>query len=355
MALDTPTRLRTGDPAVAPFLDAASDDTAAACLEQLLGEDLHRVIRDVVRRELSGSVVGAAHADDVIADVHLGLVRKLWSLRQGRGEPIDDLSAYAARAAEHASYTVLRSRFPERWRFRNRVRYALGHQPSTTLARDAGGAWLCRTARAIRRVAESGAVEALIDDPRQWVARQRIDLTQPLPDILDEVLARLDRPIELDRLVDALAMVLGIADAVPLTRRDDPDLSVAETLPDPAPLAADVLTQRESLRRAWEEIVDLPPKQRSALLLNLRDPDGGAVLHLLPATGVVTQAEIAAALGMDEPVLAGLWNRLPLDDRSIAEATGLTRQQIINLRKSARARLARRLKVIPLADERHRR
>jgi hypothetical protein len=35
---------------------------------------------------------------------------------------------------------------------------------------------------------------------------------------------------------------------------------------------------------------------------------------------------------------------LPLDDATIAGLLGLTRQQVINLRKSARERLARRLK-----------
>jgi hypothetical protein len=40
--------------------------------------------------------------------------------------------------------------------------------------------------------------------------------------------------------------------------------------------------------------------------------------------------------------LAGLWHELPLDDRRIAERLAVTRQQVINLRKAARARLARR-------------
>jgi hypothetical protein len=41
--------------------------------------------------------------------------------------------------------------------------------------------------------------------------------------------------------------------------------------------------------------------------------------------------------------LSEIWGRLPVDDHTIAERLGLTRQQVINLRKSARARLARRM------------
>jgi hypothetical protein len=43
--------------------------------------------------------------------------------------------------------------------------------------------------------------------------------------------------------------------------------------------------------------------------------------------------------------LAAIWNDLPLEDIRIAELLQLTRQQVINARKSARERLARRLKV----------
>jgi hypothetical protein len=47
-------------------------------------------------------------------------------------------------------------------------------------------------------------------------------------------------------------------------------------------------------------------------------------------------------LGAEE--FANLWNELPLEDASIASLLGVTRQQVINLRKSARERLTRRMK-----------
>jgi hypothetical protein len=53
---------------------------------------------------------------------------------------------------------------------------------------------------------------------------------------------------------------------------------------------------------------------------------------------------LAAALEMDAEALAALWNELPLDDRRLAEDLQLTRQQVVNIRKSARERLRRRLK-----------
>ncbi len=44
-----------------------------------------------------------------------------------------------------------------------------------------------------------------------------------------------------------------------------------------------------------------------------------------------------------------LWNDLPLEDSSIAELLGATRQQVINLRKCARERLERRMNVYEAA------
>ena len=53
---------------------------------------------------------------------------------------------------------------------------------------------------------------------------------------------------------------------------------------------------------------------------------------------------MAAAVGLSPESLAELWNRLPLEDTGLAEILDVTRQQVINLRKSARERLARRMR-----------
>jgi len=65
---------------------------------------------------------------------------------------------------------------------------------------------------------------------------------------------------------------------------------------------------------------------------------------LLPAIGIATIRQLAAALELTAERLAELWNELPIEDARIAELLGLTRQQVINARKSGRERLARRLK-----------
>ena len=338
----TATQLQAGDPRLQPFFDACTDASAAAALETLLGGETEAVVGETVRRALGGSGVGRAHAPDVAGDVRLRLVRKLWSLRRGVGEPIENFLGYVVTTAEHGAYAFLRQQYPERTRFRNRVRYATAHHAGTMLSSDADGVWLCRTGRAVRPAPASGATRAFLDDPRSWFAARRIDMLQALPALLDELLVQLDEAIELDRLVDTLAGILGIVDARPVAVREGTRGSL-EQLADPAAAISEVLEQRQHLECVWREIESLPPRQRAALLLNLRDPQGGAVLQLLPSTGVASTMQIAAALEIGTTQLARIWDDLPLDDLSIADRLGVTRQQVINLRKSARARLARRV------------
>jgi DNA-directed RNA polymerase specialized sigma24 family protein len=117
-------------------------------------------------------------------------------------------------------------------------------------------------------------------------------------------------------------------------------------LPDPRADAAMDFDLRTRLRRLWSEIRQLPPRQCAALILNLRDEQGKGAVVLLPLTGTASMRQIAAVLEMPAARFAQLWNRLPLDDAAIGEMLGATRQQVINLRKAARARLARRMRRI---------
>jgi F420-0:gamma-glutamyl ligase-like protein len=78
-------------------------------------------------------------------------------------------------------------------------------------------------------------------------------------------------------------------------------------------------------------------------MLNLRDSDGLNALSLFAFVGVATVDELAAALELEAARLAELWSQLPLSDLVIAEMLGVNRQQVINLRRSARERLNRRM------------
>jgi hypothetical protein len=147
-------------------------------------------------------------------------------------------------------------------------------------------------------------------------------------------------PVDLDDLVDEF---LEFREAA-LSGRQKVNLQGA-SFEDPTVSYADRVEQQFYLSQLWSEIQMLPPRQRMALLLNLRDADGRELVTLLVHTRVAPLAAIAEALQLSGEQLAGLWNRLPIDDATIAEQFGLSRQQVINLRVSARRRLARKMRM----------
>ena len=114
------------------------------------------------------------------------------------------------------------------------------------------------------------------------------------------------------------------------------------------------LIYRSALIEVWREIDLLPARQRVALLLGLRDENGSAIASLLILLRIATLDQLAAAVELSSEELTAIWDQLPLPDVVIAERLDLNRQQVINLRKSARDRLGRRLAFLrggnPLLD-----
>ena len=113
---------------------------------------------------------------------------------------------------------------------------------------------------------------------------------------------------------------------------------------EPGAPPAESLERKAWLARLWEEIRELPLRQRICVLLNLRDHQRGAAIGLLPVAGVASIREIAAVLEleMEAAQLAKLWRDLPLDDASIATRLGGDPPQVKS-RKSARERPFRKL------------
>jgi hypothetical protein len=165
------------------------------------------------------------------------------------------------------------------------------------------------------------------------------------PDLVHAIVDRLPGPARFEDLVDALGAILGVSDeAAPSRPLDDRDEPPVREIADPGPGADERMHQRSFLARLWAEIQELPLRQRQALLLNLRDPDGRGMIGLFPVTGIASLADLAHALETSEAGLREIWDDLPRDDEWIAARLGSTRRQVINLRKCARERLARRLR-----------
>jgi DNA-directed RNA polymerase specialized sigma24 family protein len=348
------------DGLLVPFLSAQSIDEAGAVLGNLLQQHVRPVVQGIVRRRLRlapGASWGGEDAEDLVGEAIAKLVARLQALRD-HGSPdgksatdrISDLRAYTATVASSVCEEHLRRKYPERRRLKNRVQYLLTHRADFDLweADDGewyGGfeAWRGRCSRAgwgerLRRLRDHMA-----EFEQAALGGRRASQQNPF-ELVSAVFRWVGGPVELDELVSLLRDLWEIHEEVVSSFGSESELERHAAQPAGGPDVADRLDQRNFLSRLWSEICELPRRQRSAVLLNLRDEKGCSAIELFPLLGVVTIRQIAAALEIPAEEFAGLWNELPLDDTRIAARVGVTRQQVINLRKSARERISRHVR-----------
>lgn len=298
-------------------------------IERLITEVAEPLIRQIMARFFGArGALPYQDADDVAATVTLRLLHKLQQAGPD-DEAIQNFEKYVARLTYNTINDQLRTRFPERTRHKNRVRYVLTHDPRLALWNTAHGlagglkSWSDRSDAVTSVPLEAGRTTKVM-----------LDRTRP-GDALKALFDLTGRPVELEALIEVTAGLWHVADVLPGA------MAEAKDAQDPAPKQ---LERREFLIALWREIEQLRPMQRKALLLNLRDEETVNVMSLLVLTGVAKFDDLAAALEMTPDGLAAIWNDLPLDDLRIGNLLNVTRQQVINLRKSARERLARRVR-----------
>jgi DNA-directed RNA polymerase specialized sigma24 family protein len=338
------------------YLNEEDPSAAEACLERLFLEHVEPVVREITRHKLCNQNLGRRHEaqdeEDIRSEAVLQLISRLRDLRNSHAQaPIGNLRGYVAAITYNVYYRYVRTKFPSRWRLKNRIRYLLNHASGFAIWQDEHEEYLCGlTAWVKDRSNENhsskapGDLDEFIDSlaPGENVAEMNS------AELVKAILNWFDHPILIDELVRIVADLQGIKDLQPATQpREDHEegsgISVCDLLPD---LGVDIVTkmvERSYLERLWMEISQLPQRQRVALLLNLRDAQARDALILFTFTGIANLRQIAQALELPLDEFMTLWNKLPLEDAAIARLLGITRQQVINLRKSARERLVRRM------------
>ena len=312
------------DPLLEPLIRAACDAEREAEIERLIVAYIQPLAARILARYSRHEWAIARHdVEDVLAGVTFRMVVKLRAVAESADEAVLQLESYVRTLTFNAANHYLRSRYPQRTRVKNRIRYILAHDKRLASWVSAAGhvAGLAAWPRSDEVLA------AITIDP------QRLGRRTPAGTIV-HLLAHAGRPVLVDALIDAAARLWNMVDLPKI------DIERAEPATD-ADLAR--LEDRDFLRLLWSEIQLLPARQRRALLLNLRDGETVNAVALFALTGIVSVKEIAAALEMSVEELSSIWNDLPLDDLKIAGLMNVSRQQVINLRKSARQRLARRL------------
>lgn len=308
----------------------ATDEAREQRMVELIVEVAEPQARRVIDRYAQFDSVSAEDAEDIVATVALRLVTLLRGGASSGDEAIRDFDSYVSRLTYNALNDHFRRRFPQRTRLKNRLRYALTHDPRLGLW-TAGERLVCGLARWQGKAA--GGIPSQL--PVAVLQRQQTRPAEALVRLFEAIAG----PVVFDALVDLLADVWHVVDAPPAG--DQGARRSAES----------AFEWRQFLGSLWSEAMHLRPMQRKALLLNLRDAETSHVLNLFVLTGIASFEAIAEAVELTPRELEAIWHDLPLDDLTIASRLGVTRQQVINLRKSARERLARRLSYRKERDE----
>lgn len=344
------------DPQLLPFINAQGETESQAVLEQLICNQAQPLIKDIVSFKLRASSSSwssnrdGQEVEDVTSEVILRLVGALRDCKSAPAErPIANLRSYVAVMAYNASDAYLRQKYPRRFSLKNKIKYVLTHHPGLALWESESGITLCGFAawRQMKKPAAGALTVAqgsadLRDFLRKKSGGKPVERMNP-GDQIAAVCEFSDSPLEIDQLVTIMAEIWGVRDSPPAGQQDNSSLENVGELADSAQRFDAILEHRARIKLVWKEMLELPVRQRVALLLNLKDEQGGSAVAMLPILRIASIHQIAEALEMSDGELAILWNNLPVEDAVIGERLGATRQQVSNLRKCARERLSRRL------------
>jgi hypothetical protein len=337
-----------------PLLEAETKENEELFLSRLLDEHVNPVIRQILRLKMQWYFDPRKEGyhdldvDEAYHEIQLHLLGRLLDFKKHPADKsISNLRSYVAATARNACDEYLRRKFPQRRKLKDKIRYCLTSRAGLALWKEEGKGSLSGLAEwEGTRGAAAGAqplsilLENLLARLRN-VAAQRLELDELLTAIFQAV----GRPLDLDELTAAVAQLLGVEE-VQTTPFDAGTNPLSERIASSQPGLHTLFEYRQTLEELWREIKLLPRAQRVALLCNLKSPQGINVITLFPTTQVATFEQIAETLEVSPEDFEALWRRLPLDDLSIAEYLSVTRQQVINLRRSARDRLLRRRSIL---------
>ena len=330
------------DFSIDPLLRIKNPDEQRVFIENLFSTQVEPLVRRTIRTRIDPSLRTKQDEEDISGESLLRLWRQVQKWFVEPDQPaFTNFPGYVASITINCCREHFRTKFPRRWHLRNRLRYVLSHSAELHIWKSPEGNWLTGFSSWVQRLPMKE--QDLVRVRQLTQALQTFTgHAKKLEHLVQQILRIANGPLLLDDLLAVVMTVPGIreqfqdiqvengTDVERLTNRDSNLMIAGE--------------HKDYLERLWIEICALPLKQRAALLLNLRDADGYDVITIFPATSTANLPQIAEALQISIDELAELWNDLPLDDNRIAKRLDLTRQQVINLRKSARERLAFRMK-----------
>ena len=307
----------------------------STALEELVSSVIRPGLEAYLRPRLTSLENQNGILSDLVGDALLSVIERL---QREDEEPVQNVASYTRQVAQAKLDDHLRKAKPHYWSVQGSVRYICSKDASIMLS-WLNGVEVVNLASSTAKAPNARRMERLAGIQADFAGLQRLIgpcSRDDRAEILHRVLRWSKAPVPLDLVVRTICLAQDPSDY-----RIQPPGAVEPKDVSPSPHV--LVSLRAEIQQLWKEVLELPPRQRMALLLNLRGERGENVVLLLPLARVASLQDIAAALEIPVGRLAEIWTDLPLSDEMIATMLGVTIHQVSNLRGAARARLKRRM------------
>ncbi len=335
------------DLALLSFLNSATEGEMENALEMLMVKEIKPVIEKTLRFKMHVSLTPTDFSQtnqdalELFGEINVLIVSELRKLKSNNEKTIQNLSSYVSSVTTNVYRQYLRKKYPLRRQLKNKLQYLLTHHPKFALWEDKKG-WLCGLKQAVSP-SQPLDIETVKTKIRSLVHQNNLQDSGQTVELVRTCFEVAESSIFLNDLISIVAAIQGIEDPKEIGGFEE-NLNVIKSLIDSDNGLVHKIEQQEELNKVWSGICEMPVRHRLALLLNLKSRDGDGVITLFPVLRIATIRQIAAALEFSPEEFADIWAELPWEDIKIAEYMKLTRQQVINLRQSARIRLIREAK-----------
>jgi RNA polymerase sigma factor (sigma-70 family) len=336
-----PPQPRICDELLQPLLAESKEAEIELLLSNLIQNSASPVIAGILKQKFSGW--GNVDLDDLQSEVMLRLIARLRQFKQNpEVYSIWNFREYVVATTGRVCVNYLRSQFPNRCRLKNSLMYLLTRDSSFFVKQTESGIQICGLSKWEK---SEKAIAFDIENLKLEKVRSKLKTgyqnAGSLRLALLEIFAASRSPVEMNDLLKIMTAIFNVQDR-PAKLQKEVEVNIFDMISDQRDNPEEIAEKSQFLTKMWNEIIQLPVKQRAALLLNLRDSDGRDLLSVFPLSGIATYREIAKILELPLDQFAEIWKEIPLGDLRIAELLGVSRQQVINFRKSGRERLMRR-------------
>lgn len=322
------------------YLNSTEASECERSLSELILLHASPLVRQTLRHRLgffvsqSGANPNNPEAEDLYHDTLAKIIERL---NEAKANPhasvIRDFRQYVTRVATNVCHDHLRTKSPARARAKDKLRDLLDRHPDFSIWKNDANVTLCGFRAWHNRNSTGDSNEGmrqLKDNLELFTASEfpgeivlHISLTRLVAGVFNQV----GSPVDVEDLVDVVSNLQGIKD-YPMESIDDDEQHWERRLIDSNVRCDTRLEAREMLKLLWDEIRQLPQKQRDAICFSFEDASGDDLFTLLLDADVAMLPQIATEIERTLERVLILWEQMPMDSQSLAAELNTTRPQI---------------------------